>query len=305
VLTGGAAVLGSGLVGGLGLSGCGSRAQRLRLAAGDPSGIYAAFARLLKTRLESGVDGLTVQVQASAGSVDNLRRLAEGDADIGLALADSLADGRGAGIVALAQTYENYLQLLVLAGSPVQDVQGLRGRSVVLGAAGSGAALSGAQLLLAAGLDGEAVQVGHAPLAVSLEQLAGGTVDAVLWSGGLPTPAIAELDRERSLRMLDLGDLAAAMQRTYGYDYRSRRVPRVAYAAGAVRTVGVPNLLLARPGLRDDLAGTVVETMARDAAELVPGFALGVQYLTPATMIRTGDVPLHPGAIAAYRRVHG
>jgi len=87
--------------------------------------------------------------------------------------------------------------------------------------------------------------------------------------------------------MLDLGDLAAAMQRTYGYDYRSRRVPRVAYAAGAVRTVGVPNLLLARPGLRDDLAGTVVETMARDAAELVPGFALGVQYLTPATMIRT------------------
>jgi TRAP-type uncharacterized transport system substrate-binding protein len=69
--------------------------------------------------------------------------------------------------------------------------------------------------------------------------------------------------------------------------------------------VGVPNLLLARPGLADGTAATVVEVLADEAPRLVPEFVQGLQYLSPATMIQTGEVPLHPGAIAAYRRLHG
>lgn len=285
------------------LGGCGGDVRRLRVAAGDDGGIYAAFAALLAPRLEARVDGLDVEVEVTAGSLDNVRRLARGEADVGLALADSLdAD---AGVLALARTYENYLQLLVPAGSPVRDVAGLRGRTVVLGAAGSGAAASGAVLLEAAGLGEEAVQVRYAGLADSLSALDDGSAEAVLWSGGIPTPAIAALDDTRPLRMLDLGDWAEPMAEVSGYPYRARQAPDVAYAAAGTATIGVPNLLLARPDLPDDLAGAVVETLARDAAALVPTSARGVQYLAPPSMIQTGSVPLHPGAAAAYRRLHG
>lgn len=288
------------------LGGCGADVRRLRVAAGDDGGIYAAFAALLAPRLEARVDGLEVEVAVTAGSVDNLRRLGRGEADVGLALADSVGDPGGEDqVVALARTYENYLQLLVRADSSVRDVAGLRGRSVVLGAAGSGAAVSGAVLLEAAGLAAPAVDVRYAGLAESLRELDDGSVEAVLWSGGIPTPAIAALDDTRPLRMLDLGDWAEPMAEVSGYPYRARRAPDVAYAAAGTATIGVPNLLLARPDLADDLAGAVVETLARDAASLVPTSARGVQYLAPPSMIQTGSVPLHPGAAAAYRRLHG
>ncbi|WP_121256064.1 TAXI family TRAP transporter solute-binding subunit [Nocardioides ferulae] len=303
------AVLG-GIVGavaaGLVAAGCAADERRLRVAAGDPGGIYAAFGGLLAPRLEARVGGLRVEVQQTAGSVDNLGRLRAGEADVGLALADSIgAAEAGAGVLALARTYENYLQLLVRVDSGIEELAELRGRAVVLGAAGSGAALSGAVLLRAAGLGAGAVEVRHASLGDSLAALGAGEVAAVLWSGGLPTPAVAALHRDRPLRMIDLGDRVAAMRSLSGYEYRARRVPEVGYGGGAARTVGVPNLLLARPGLPGDLAGAVVETLTRDAAALVPEYALGVQYLAPPTMIRTGAVDLHPGAVAAYRRLHG
>jgi hypothetical protein len=41
------------------------------------------------------------------------------------------------------------------------------------------------------------------------------------------------------------------------------------------------------------------------APALVPEPALGTQYLDQRSLIGTGDVPLHPGAVAAYRDLHG
>jgi len=296
------------------LGGCGGPSPvRLRVAAGDEGGIYFAFARLLAARLEERVDRLRVEVLTTGGTVDNYRRLARGEADLGLGLADSVAAHAGEaadGVLALARTYENYLQLVVAADGPVRRIGDLAGRDVTLGAAGSGAAVTGVVLLRAAGLatgGPGGVRVRHADLARSLELLERGATDAVLWSGGIPTPAISEVDARYPVRMLDLGALVPQMVTASGYQYVARRVPDVRYAPSgrAPTTVGVPNFLLARPGLAPDLAQTVVEVLAEDAARLLPDFVLGLQYLTPGSMIQTTPVRLHPGAIEAYRRLHG
>jgi TRAP transporter TAXI family solute receptor len=294
------------------LGGCGGPSPgRLRVAAGDESGIYFAFARLLAARLEERVDQLQVDVLTTGGTVDNYRRLATGEADLGLGLADSVVANAGAdGVLALARTYENYLQLVVAADGPVRRIGDLAGRAVTLGASGSGAAVTGAVLLRAAGLPTggpDGVRVRHAGLGRSLELLERGATDAVLWSGGIPTPAIGEVAERFSVRMLDLGALVPRMAAVSGYQYVARRVPRVLYAPTdrAPTTVGVPNFLLARPGLAPEMAQTVVEVLAEDAARLLPDFVLGLQYLTPGSMIQTTPVRLHPGAIAAYRRLHG
>jgi TRAP-type uncharacterized transport system substrate-binding protein len=58
-------------------------------------------------------------VQITEGTRDNYERLARGEADLGLGLADSVATASAtddAGVLALARTYENYLQLVVAAG---------------------------------------------------------------------------------------------------------------------------------------------------------------------------------------------
>ena len=296
------------------IGGCGGPSPgRLRVAAGDEGGIYFAFAQLLAARLEERVDGLRVEVQTTGGTVDNYGRLARGEADLGLGLADSVVATAGAdgdGVLALARTYENYLQLVVAADGPVRRIGDLAGRDVTLGAAGSGAAVTGEMVLRAAGLATSGpggVRVRHAGLALSLELLERGVTEAVLWSGGIPTPAISEADERYPVRMLDLGALVPRMATVSDYKYVARRVPRVRYAPSgrAPTTVGVPNFLLARPGLASEMAQTVVEVLAEDAARLLPDFVLGLQYLTPGSMIQTTPVPLHPGAVAAYRRLHG
>ncbi len=296
------------------LAGCSADPGRLRIAAGDEGGIYVAFARLLARRLEERVDGLKVEVHVTGGTQENYQRLARGEADLALGLADSVAaaaraDG-GDRVRALARTYENYLQLVVAADGPVRTVTDLAGRRATLGAAGSGAAVTGAVMLRAAGLTTSGprgVRVQHTGLAASLDQLERGDTDAVLWSGGIPTPVLSELDVRFPLRMLDLGALVPAMTASSGYRYVERRVPRVSYAPErwAATTVGVPNYLLARSGLAWEMAQTVVEVLAEDAARLMPDFALGLQYLTPGLMIQTSPIPLHAGAVAAYRHLHG
>jgi TRAP transporter TAXI family solute receptor len=296
------------------LGGCSrSSPRRLRVAAGDEGGIYFAFARLLAARLEERVDELRVEVQTTGGTVDNYGRLARGEADLGLGLADSVAATArlgSDGVLALARTYENYLQLVVAADGPVRQIGDLAGRDVTMGAEGSGAAVTGDVLLRAAGLATSGpggVRVRHAGLARSLELLERGVTEASLWSGGIPTPAIIEADERFAVRMLDVGALVPRMSAVSGYQYVARRVPRVRYAPSgpAPTTIGVPNYLLARPGLASEMAQTVVEVLAEDAARLLPDFVMGLQYLTPGSMIQTTPVLLHPGAVAAYRRLHG
>jgi TRAP-type uncharacterized transport system substrate-binding protein len=83
-------------------------------------------------------------------------------------------------------------------------------------------------------------------------------------------------------------------------------VPQGVYGArSTVTTVGVANLITCAPEAAADVVDAIATTLATAAAQLVPRPALGTHYLDLGSLIDTGGVPLHPGARAAYRRLHG
>lgn len=282
---------------------------RIRLAAGDPGGLYLAFAEILAKRVQDRYPDVTVEVLPTEGSVENLARLRSGDADMGLALADVAERDRATGPAgsapqAVARVYENYLQVIVRDSAAAQRIPDLAGMRVSIGPAGSGAAATSEVLFEAAGLAGR-IEMLRYRLRDGLARLADGGVDALVWSGGVPTPAVAELDAELPLRMLDIGPLAAPMSRLAGYPYVVRRVPSGEYVPPGIRSIGVPDLLLCRQGIEPELVAAVVDVLATDAAQLVPPYVRGLQYLAAPSMIQTGLLPLHSGAVSAYRRLHG
>ena len=282
---------------------------RVRLAAGESGGLYLAFAELLAARMHARYPHLQVDVIATEGSVDNLARLRSGEADMGLALADvaehDLAGGpRDTAPQALARVYENYLQVVVRDAAAAQRLSDLKGGRVSIGPGGSGAAATSVVMLDAAGLRNRVALVNYR-LRDGLTGLANGDLQAVVWYGGVPTPAITDLDARQPLRMLDIGNLATPMTGLSGYPYLVRSVPTGTYAPPGLKTIGVPNLLLIGDAVADAVAAAAVDVLASDAAQLVPAHVRGLQYLAPATMIQTGLVPLHPGAAQAYRRLHG
>jgi TRAP transporter TAXI family solute receptor len=238
-------------------------------------------------------------------------RVRDGGAALGLALADiAQAAGRGeepfptpVALRALGRVYENYMQLVVRAEDPADDVADLAGRRVSLGAPGSGAAVFGDRLLDAAGIDAPVTRL---PLREAITALETGTTDALLWSGGIPTPALAELAARRPIRLIPLAEHLPRLLARHGSVYRPVSVPQGTYGGtAAVPTVGAANLLVAAPTLPDDLAAAIARTLVESAPDLVPTTALGTQYLDQRSLIGTGEVPLHPGAVRAYRELHG
>jgi hypothetical protein len=72
-----------------------------------------------------------------------------------------------------------------------------------------------------------------------------------------------------------------------------------------VATLGVANLLVCHPDADPALTATVARVLVTRAAQLVPQQALGTQFLDPRSLIVTAGIPLHPGAVTAYRALHG
>ncbi|MEJ3657704.1 TAXI family TRAP transporter solute-binding subunit [Actinomycetes bacterium KLBMP 9759] len=288
---------------------CGRSAAPIVVASGERGGLYAEFAELLVRRL--GAEGLAARGVETGGSVDNIQAVAAGSATLGLTLTDiALTALRGeppfaapVPLHALGRVYENYMQFVVRAEDPARSATDLAGRPVSLGAVGSGAAVFGDRLLAAAGV---AADVARRPLREAIDALERGSTDALLWSGGIPTPALAELAARRPVRLLPLAEHLPALLARHGSAYGPASVPAGAYGSAApVPTVGVANLLVTMPTLAADVADVVVGALVAGAPELVPAAALGTQYLDQRSLIGTGDVPLHPAAAATYRRLHG
>jgi TRAP transporter TAXI family solute receptor len=282
-----------------------------RLAAGEPGGLYYAFAQDFAAQLKSRFPMLNVAVVTTAGSVENLARMRSGDIDIGLAQADvterEQATGPGGMTApqAVARLYEDYLQVIVRDSAPIQKLSDLQGMRVSIGPSGSGVAMISDVLFDAAGLGGRVHQL-TLRLRDALTGLAAGELDALVWSGGIPTPAIANLSESVPLRMLDLGHLAEPMSRVHGYPYLVRRVAAGGYVTTpGLLSVGVADMLLCRRDVPTDVVGALVDVLASDAPRLMPSSVRGLQYLDPPSMIQTGSIPLHPGAVRAYKTLHG
>ena len=60
-----------------------------------------------------------------------------------------------------------------------------------------------------------------------------------------------------------------------------------------------------RQDIATDLVAAVVDVLVTEASHLVPPYVRGLQYLDAPSMIQTGLLPLHPGAVGAYRKLHG
>lgn len=293
------------------------RPEELVVAGGEPGGFYLEFSTLLAAALERHGVAAHARAVATGGSLDNIAELRAGRAAFAVALADAAGQpgGDSAGIAAIGKVYENYVHCVVRKDSGIRELSGLAGRRVAVGQPGSGTSLTTPRLLEAAGLGTSADAAVPAAGTAAVENLGlndgiaalkAGTVDALFWSGGVPTAAIAAATQEVALALLDLSSVLPELRRRYGGLYDRVLVPEGSYPGiPAVWTVGAPNLLLCRRDLDTATVERSVQLLVHSAAELIPQSSLGVQFLSAESLINTAGVPLHPAAANAYRTLHG
>jgi hypothetical protein len=291
------------------LTGCRSSFAGLTLtiAAGDDSGVYRAISERLAGIWGNDLGIARPTLQRTNGSLDDIRMLRDGTADIGFSSADVIGDVNAGPhrLRALARVYDDYIQIVVRHGGPIRKLSDLAGRRVSLGAVGSQVAVVANRILNAAGVHTEiqsALGIGD-----SIKALGAGQIDAFFWSGGLPTPTIKALDGSVPIDLLDLGtdpsDVLAKMREKYSV-YGTAVIPAGAYRTDspAVTTLVVPNFLLVTDAMPDNVAQALVSSFFDAVPQLVTVIP-AAEAIDLHTAIFTEPVPLHPGAEAYYRSI--
>jgi len=303
------------LTGGL-LAGCAPGSDvadppaELVIAAGEVSGVYYRYGLGLADAFGAELPGTAVTAAVTSGSVDNIERLAAGDAEVAFALADTAAEAAaGTGpfeapvpLRAIARLYTNSVHVVVAAGSPAERVADLAGLRVSVGAPGSGTEVTALRMLEVAGVAGDrAAATQRLGVQESADALAAGELDAFFWSGGLPTEGIQDLVDTMPVRLLPTDDLLVGMRTDHGEYVVEQTIRASVYGLAAdVPGIGVPNLLLVRSDLPDDLAEAITAALFAHQPDLV-GAHPEARHLDQRSAITTTPVPLHPGAAACYR----
>lgn len=185
-------------------AGCGSSGTELRLGSGGTGGNYYAYASALGQLVEQQMEGVSVDVKATAGSAANLRLLQDGFLQAGIAQSDTLLDaanGEGvfdsaplSGYSAVAGLFMEECQLVVAADSDIYSVSDLYGKRVSLGEEDSGVVRNAEQILLSGSLTPELVQASYLSFADSAAAL-----KTASWTPSSARPASRPL-RRRSWR---------------------------------------------------------------------------------------------------------
>lgn len=280
----------------------------LRLATGPAGAVYRRIGGALAEHIAEQVPGATVTTVPSGASTDNIRMLRAGAVHLGLTSLDALITTDGStpeGLSAICRLYDSHLHLVVLAGSPIDEFRDLEGKRISLGARDSGTEFTSLRVLKIGRVAADGRYLSQADSAAALR---GGAIDAMFSLTGVPTPAITELAQRHPIRMIPLDAQADALFTAYPGPYAPATIPATAYAGvPATRTVAVPNVLLVRNDLPDDLVYAITDTIfthtgsitsaSRDDAEAVPE----AWQINVRTGISTASIPLHPGAAAWFR----
>jgi TRAP transporter TAXI family solute receptor len=285
---------------------------RLYIATGNTTGVFYVLGGGYADLISRYMPGWDAHAEPTSASVENLKRVDSGDMELGLTLADSAADavsgrgsfeGRPQRIVALARIYTNYTHVLVRTSAKIRTVADLRGKKVSTGSPNSGTEVIALRMLSAAGLDPDRdVARQKLSLAETTSAIKAGSIDAMFWSGGLPTPGISDMMSQApgQFAFLPVTDLIEPLNAKFGNIYTSVKLPKNVYNTPAdIATLGTPNLLFASPDMPEALAYRLTKLLFEHQEELAKAHPEGKNF--DRTIGRqTGSVPLHPGAQRFY-----
>lgn len=288
---------------------------RLSIATGGTGGVFFPYGGGLARVLTQKVPGMQVTAEVTGGSVDNIKLVAAGDADIGFSTVDSAVDGRkGVGayadtgpqdIVAIAVLYDSFVHVVARADLKVTDVKKLKGRRISVGSAGSSTEAIADRILAAAGLSPtKDVKRENLSVAESASALNDGKIDAFFWIGGLPTSAVSDLVTTGRVKVefVPTAHLLPKLNATYPGLYRGFTLPKSVYAnvSADVPGLGVSNLLFVSADMKAEtvtkVLGGIFDNLA-DVRKIHPD----ARVLTLTRASTPTAIPFHPAALSFYK----
>ncbi|MCT7657862.1 TAXI family TRAP transporter solute-binding subunit [Mycobacterium deserti] len=280
---------------------------RISIATGNTTGVYYTLGGAYAEAISQQTGGkLKATAAETSASLQNIQQLVAGTHQVAFSLADTAADAvNGTAsfdekqpIAALTRLYDNYTQVIARSDAGINTIADMRGKRVSTGAPNSGTEVIANRMLEAAGLDpGKDISAQRTELGKTVEGMKDGSIDAMFWSGGLPTGGITDLfvSQRGNVKLLDVTDTLTKLQEINPL-YERGIIPAATYQTPAdVQTVVVPNLLLVKDDMDGNTACVLTKALFDHKADLVQANK-AADDIALDTAQQTNPVPLHPGA---------
>jgi uncharacterized protein len=286
-----------------------NRSHHLVLVAGSASGESFVLAQAIAKVVEAEIPRVTIEVQESKGTAENLERIEAGTADLVTAQADVSAGKNARTVVVL---YADSFQLIVQRDAKIQQFSDLKGKRIGLYSKG-GQYNSFMEVAEHFGLSPtDFVFIGEndqsADRAFQQKQ-----VDAVFRVRAIGNPQVADLVKKHGGRLIPI-EQGDAM-RVKHPAFEPMKLPKGAYQGSTptvpdndLATIAVQRLLIAHQRLNPEVIQkitTLLNERRREIVNAIPNQANTAPLVSnirqPELTGGTG-IPIHAGAMAYYDR---
>jgi TRAP transporter TAXI family solute receptor len=285
---------------------------RLVIGTGGTGGVFFPYGGGLARIVTAKMPNSEMTAEVTGGSVDNMKLIHAGEADVGMSTADSAYDatmGTGAytdtgkiQACTIANLYVSFIHIVALDGVGINSVEDMKGKRVSVGSAGSSTEGAADRILEAAGLDPRKdITRDSLGVAESVSAMKDKKID---WIGGLPTAAVTDLVTTPNLKVKFIkGDqYIPKLTEKYGPQYASYPLPKTVYTGldADVPGIGIGNILFVNANMNTDLVVDLLKSVFDNLAEVqqIHPEARSLKLETAAT---GSSIPYHPGAVKFFQ----
>ena len=292
---------------------CGNAGTKMTMGTGGTSGTYYGYGGVLGQYITNNA-GVNVTVVSTDGSKANIQGIDAGNYQLGTVQSDVMSyawegtrsfetEGKIDSFRTVAGLYAEAVQLVTMDPA-IKSVKDLKGKSVSIGAPGSGVYFNAMDVLAAAGLKETDIKAQYQSFADSADALKDGKIDAAFIVAGAPTPAITELCATNSAYLVPIdGEIAEKMMAECPF-YTVYTIPAGTYKGQTeeVKTVTVKaTLIVSADATEDDvykLTAAIFDNIDAITAENGKGAELSLENATSGM-----TVPFHAGAAKYFAEI--
>ncbi|MFN0074578.1 MAG: TAXI family TRAP transporter solute-binding subunit [Chloroflexota bacterium] len=288
---------------------------RLVIGTGGTGGVYFPYGGGLARIVTARLPNAEMTAEVTGGSVDNMKLINAGEADLGMSTADSAYDAfngtdvyKDTGKIsacAIAVPYDSFIHIIALGDSNINTVADMKGKRISVGSAGSSTEGAADRILEVAGLDPRRDVVrDNLGVAESVGALKDRKIEAMFWIGGLPTAAVTDLVQTPNMRVKFIPGqpYIEPLRAKFGPLYTPFALPRTTYAGldADVPGIGIGNMIFVNANMNEGLVYDILKTIFDNLSE-VQQIHPEARSLTLAGAASSTSIPFHPGAVRFYQ----
>jgi TRAP transporter TAXI family solute receptor len=310
----------------LGLTACAGDGQRagsdaetapgrrfLSIGTAPPGGAFFVIGGAFAQVLQDAHDSWQVTAEATKGTQENIRRLARGELDFGLAnAAITYFAVRGERDWGTPQEVRSVMTLapnvaffVTPADSDIESIRDLAGHRVVVGPAGAGFEHFVEPILEAHGVSYDDFEPLNATQLGAVDLLADGSAAAAFLGGAVPTASITQAASAQAVRFVPFDpEVRDELVERYPF-FEPATVPGGTYP-GVEEDFPCLNVgsihLITSTGADDELVYQVTRAIWENRAAVTEKHPAG-KFIRPEIVVRDVGTGFHPGAVRFYREI--